>query len=113
MGQIKLTDLKTVNLSEVLYELQRLECEQFGIPIFPKGVDPILPDGKAGIWNRVRELVVSRGWGNQCFNNDSLYIFAFSTFNGEKMSADEAALYDLCVSLGAVEEERVIFNTTW
>ena len=110
---MKITTIKTVNFLEVLTELQREEEKELGLAEAMPGTRITLPDGRDSVRQRVWDLVSSSCYGNQEFNNDSLFRFAFSFANGEAfLNDDERKLYEAIKD--AVDSEGiVVFDVCW
>jgi hypothetical protein len=105
------TMLPVVNFTMTLRALQVREREALGLAPPDTSQNINLPDGKEDIFHRLWERISSKRFGNQIFNNDSIYRYVFPSINGEPLSEDEQVLYDYCKE--AVVENTIFFDVSW
>lgn len=110
---MKITNVATVNMLEVIRELQTAEWNALGLDPPDVGHCVRLPDGGEDCHQRIWDLIMKREWGNQTFTNDSFYRF---TFEWEvPMEPDELMLYNH-VKEAVFEHcgiEMVLFDVSW
>ena len=64
--------------------------------------------GGNAIWDEVRKS----HWGNQSFTNDTLFIYALPSLNGEPLNETQQLIADICHD--AIDEyDTIIFNVSW
>ena len=108
---MKVTELKTVDLLEVLEGLQEIECKSLGIEY---SREP-LPDGSEPIFDRLWEIIRQDQYGNQQFCNDSFYRVTFEE-DHEDIDPDLITLRDYCREAMNSDEgglEFILFFVCW
>lgn len=115
---MKIDTLKVVNLLEVLYELQGIECKELGIKNPDRGQHLKLPDGRDGIFQRLWDEVRQDQWGNQQFTNDSFYRVSFEDGDDgiytDDLSDDMKVLLEHCrPALNGDDYPFILFDVCW
>jgi len=116
---MKVKTVKTISMLDVLYELQRRECEELGIENHPPGTSFSLPDGRDNIKQRLWDEISDTIHGNQRFANDSLFMMYVDEDGGEfEFSDDVLKMRQLCRDNGATNicgagAEYIVFDTSW
>jgi hypothetical protein len=108
---LRYENVPIVNFVDTLRDLQDKEWKSYRLLTPEKGQVIELPDGREDILGRLWNEISSSRFGNQVFNNDSIYRYIFPTINGEPMSEDLQKLYDYCKE--AIINEELIFKVSW
>ena len=80
---IRVKQVTIIFMLDVLYELQRQECEELGIEEPPHGTSYNLPDGRENIMQRLWVEISETELGGQRFSNDSLFKMYVDEDNSE------------------------------
>jgi hypothetical protein len=59
------------------------------------------------IWDEI----LGHHHGNQTFNNDSLFIYQLSSFNGEPLTPVEKRIADICHEV--ISDHTIVFDVCW
>jgi len=99
MQDLEAKTIQTVSYSKVLEVLQIVECNELGIKYHPASTVFYLENGSDPIRTRLHHMILNSSYGNQAFNNDS--IFKFMVLHeedewGDETNQDLIKLRDLC-----------------
>lgn len=110
---MKISSITTVNLLEVLRELQVIEWTALGLETPHVGHAVPLPDGGDDIHSRLWALIANSEWGNQMFTNDSIFKYVFTW--EDPMGEDETLLYNHVkeATFSEYEFESIYFDVSW
>jgi hypothetical protein len=109
MGTMKISNINTVNLLEVLRELQVIEWTALGLKTPDFGTCQDLPDGREDIHGRIWGMLCDAYFGNQRFTNDSYFQYVFA--EDVPLEGDELTLYEHCKD--ALNDDRILFEVCW
>jgi hypothetical protein len=110
---MRTSTITTVNLLDVLRALQVAEWTALGLPTPDTGTSMDLPDGRDDIHSRLWDVICRSSWGNQVFNNDSIFKYVFTW--EDPMDEDEQLMYNLVKEFTTkeFEFESIYFDVCW